>query len=168
VKYRKLNLSELEDLRDDFVHFLSANSVTADDWIKIKQADPKLAGEMIEIFSEIVWEKILTKIKYVRMISQKMIRVMHFGEDKAEMVQLSIAHPDFSFSDPDQIRSIAEGTADLKAFDPEIIKGTKTYTESRDLEVFLALEQGGQPTDELFWRSLKSMIPESNSQANLS
>ena len=163
MKYRKLNLNELEGLREDFVHFLSANTVTADDWEMIKQADPNLAGEMIEVFSDIVWEKILTKIKYVRMISQKMIRVMHFGEKKAEMVQLTIDHADFSFSDPDQIRSIAEGTADLKSFDPEMIRGTKTYSESRDLEVFLALEQGGQPTDEVFWRSLKSMAPESDS-----
>jgi len=163
VKYRKLNLNELEDLRDDFVHFLSANSVTADDWVKIKKADPNLAGEMIEVFSDIVWEKILTKIKYVRMISKKTIRGMHFGEKKAEMIQLTIDHAEFSFSNPDQIKSIAEGTADLKSFDPEMIKGSKTYNESREMEVFLALEQGGQPTDEVFWRSLKSMAPESDS-----
>jgi hypothetical protein len=160
LKYRKLNLNELEGLQEDFVHFLSANTVTADDWEMIKQADANLAGEMIEVFSDIVWERILAKITYVRLVKREMIRVMYFGEEKVEMIQLKIEDPDFDFSNPDQIRSIAEGTADLKSLDPEMIKGTKAYSESRDLELFMALEGGNQPTDEVFWRAFKSMVVE--------
>lgn len=160
MKYRKLNLDELEDLREDFVHFLSANSVTADDWEMIKQADENLAGEMIEVFSDIVWEQVLAKITYIRMISRKMLRVMLFGETKAEMIELTITDPNFDFSNPDLIRSIAEGTANLADYNPEMVRGSKTYSESRELELFLTLEQGAQPTDELFWKALNRMVPQ--------
>ncbi|HKL40551.1 MAG TPA: DUF6495 family protein [Cryomorphaceae bacterium] len=160
MKYRKLNLSELEDLRDDFVRFLSANSIAADDWVKIKKVDSDAAEKIIEVFSDLVWEKILTKIKYVRLMSQTTLRVMRFGEERAELIQLQVEHEDFNFTDPELIKQLAEGTIDLKTFDPEMIRGSKSYTESRELELFLALEQGGQPTDEVFWRSLKSMVPE--------
>ena len=36
MKYRKLELAELELLRDEFVNFLAANTVTSQDWEKIK------------------------------------------------------------------------------------------------------------------------------------
>src|SRR6056297_3003609 len=99
MKYRKLNLSELEDLRGDFVRFLSANSIAADDWVKIKKVDSDAAEKIIEVFSDLVWEKILTKIKYVRLMSQTTLRVMRFGEERAELIQLQVEHEDFNFTD---------------------------------------------------------------------
>ncbi|HKK38555.1 MAG TPA: DUF6495 family protein [Cryomorphaceae bacterium] len=158
MKYRKLNIRELEDLREDFVHFLSANSITADDWVKIKKVDPDAAERMIEVFSDIVWEKVLSNIRYLRFVNPQALRVIHFGEEKAELIQLEIKDESFNLSDQENIRSMAEGSLDLNRFDPEMTTGSKKYSIDRDREVFIHLEQGWQPAKEVFWAALSSMI----------
>lgn len=158
MKYRKLNLDELRDLREDFVHFLSANSVTAEDWVKIKKMDPDAAEKLIEVFSDIVWEKVLSRIRYVRFINPQAIRVIHFGENNAELIQLEIKDETFNLSDHENIRGMAEGNLDLRRFDPEMTTGNKKYSADREREIFIHLEQGWQPTDEVFWAALSSMI----------
>jgi hypothetical protein len=160
LKYRKLTLTELEGLREDYIRFLAANSITADDWVKLKNENQEATDKLIELFSDIVWEKILSKIQYVRVVSQTALRVMYFGEDKAHLIQLKLNSDDFNFTNPETIKQIAEGSIDLLQFDPEMIQGSKTYSTTREYEVFLALEQGGEPTEEVFWRALKSMIPQ--------
>ena len=42
MKYRILSNKELEPLKDDFIKFLSANTVTGEDWAKIKSNKPNL------------------------------------------------------------------------------------------------------------------------------
>ncbi|GIR12148.1 MAG: hypothetical protein CM15mP23_07230 [Cryomorphaceae bacterium] len=66
MKYRILSSKELEPLKDDFIKFLSANTVTGEDWAKIKSNKPNEALKLVEIFSDIVWEKALDKNKIPR------------------------------------------------------------------------------------------------------
>ena len=61
MKYRVLNTKELEPLKDDFIKFLSANTITGEDWAKIKSTKPSQAHKLIELFSDIVWEKSIEK-----------------------------------------------------------------------------------------------------------
>ena len=63
MKYRSLSTKELEPLKDDFIKFLSANTITGEDWINIKSNKPNEASTLVEVFSDIVWEKSLEKIK---------------------------------------------------------------------------------------------------------
>ncbi len=59
AKYRSLSQEELKPLEEDFIKFLAANTVAAEDWDKIKKDDPKKAEGLVEIFSDIVWDKAL-------------------------------------------------------------------------------------------------------------
>jgi len=62
MKYRALHKEELEGVKEEFVKFLAANSVTADDWEKLKKEENDKAEKLIDIFSDIFWDKALTKI----------------------------------------------------------------------------------------------------------
>ena len=86
MKYRVLSNKELEPLKDDFIKFLSANTVTGEDWAKIKSNKPNEASKLIEIFSDIVWEKSLEKIKYLEHRDDKYLKVFYCSENKMEMV----------------------------------------------------------------------------------
>ena len=54
MKYRPLHPEELENLREDFVQFLAANSIAGDDWVKLKKEMPDQANQLIEMFSDLV------------------------------------------------------------------------------------------------------------------
>jgi len=158
MKYRRLNRDELEDLREEFVQFLSANSIPADEWVRIKAEKPEVANELIDLFSDIVWEKILSKIDFLEMRKANAMRVMKFDDKKAEMVEIRMEGDRFDFTDPDTIRRVAEGSVDLNAFKPKVLKGSKTYTESREHELFHYLQNGAKPCKEVFWRAVQSMV----------
>lgn len=158
MKYRRLYRQELEDLRDDFVQFLAANSIPADDWEKLKKENPEATEQLIDLFSDIVWEKILSKINFLEMRRADAMRVIKFEEEKAEMIEIRMEEKNFDFTNHDTVRRIAEGSLDLNAFKPKVLKGSKTYSDSRERELFEYLERGARPCKEIFWNSVKSMI----------
>ena len=91
MKYRRLTLEELNDMETEFVRFLVSNTVTADDWEKIKKENPERAEGLIEIFSDIVFDKVLEKVKYVEHRSRYDIKTFRCLEDKIELLGLKVS-----------------------------------------------------------------------------
>ena len=153
LKYRRLNTEELEALREDFIQFLAANSITAEDWTTIKTANPEQARKLIDIFSDIVWEKVLDKITHLEFRSSSQLRLMKFDENQAEMIDIKIDDSHFDFRNQKNLNDIAKGRIQLKSLNPEITKGKKKHEKPREMEVFYYLEQGGTPCKEELWES---------------
>ena len=65
MKFRVLTTQELEPLKDDFIKFLSANTITGEDWVSIKKDKPEEAETLLAMFCDIVWEKSLEKINFL-------------------------------------------------------------------------------------------------------
>jgi len=58
-KYRILSSEELELLEKEFIEFLVINGITADEWQKIKASEPEKTKKFIELFSDVVFEKLM-------------------------------------------------------------------------------------------------------------
>lgn len=156
--YRRLHPEELESLRDEFVQFLAANSITAEDWKKLKQLHAEDAEKVIDIFSDIVWEKVLTKTEFVELRYDKVLQMLKFGESTTELIQIAVRHPDFDFRKPEDIAALAEGRITLNSLDPEIHTGRKSHGISRNEEVFHYLEKGGIAVDAVAWELLSTFV----------
>lgn len=153
MKYRRLYREELAELRSDFIQFLSANSVTGKDWEAIKSSHPGKAEELIDIFSDIVWEKVLGRIHYLEFRTANRLQVMHFGDSMARMIDIRIKQASFDFRNPSDLADISEGRKSLKSLNPEITKGQKKYQKEREMEIFYLMEKGAQPCDDTLWNS---------------
>jgi len=90
MKYRRLTMEELKDMENEFVRFLVSNGVTADDWEKIKIENPTKAEGLIVIFSDVVFDKILEKVKYIEFRSPHDIKTFRCLEDKIELLGLKV------------------------------------------------------------------------------
>ena len=77
MKYRRLTNDELTELEKEFVRFLASNHITALDWEKLKGHDPKRVESLIEVFSDIVFEKILQGIEYLEFKTPTDIKTFH-------------------------------------------------------------------------------------------
>jgi cag pathogenicity island protein 24 len=159
VKYRRLHPEELANLETEFINFLATNSITAEDWTRLKQMSPEQAAQLLDLFSDMVWEKVLTNVSFLQMRTSNELRIIHFGPEKIAMVVIQIASEAFNFTNPDHITSIAEGTADLMNYDPEIYKGKRDYGADKKMEVFIMMEQGAKPCKEDLWYSVQKMLP---------
>lgn len=157
LTYRLLEPAELEHLEKDFIQFLAANSILADDWEEMKKDEEK-AGEMITLFSNVVWDKILENIKFVEHRFPTEMRVYKFNEDKAELIVLKLPEGDTDLTNPEHISAIAQGEINLADLGPEIFRGSKKYESDKKQEVFDLMEAGARPCKEVFWRSVEKMV----------
>lgn len=142
MKYRRLNLDELKSLEKDFINFLAANSVTGEDWEKLKNEELDKAESLIEIFSDMVFDKTLEKIEYLEQKSAREIRTYHCQADKLIMIGLLIEGEttlDFRHNiAPEQmINQLNQSGAELKLF-----RGEKAYDTDRKEILFKLMEQG--------------------------
>lgn len=65
MKYERISKDELVKLEKEFVDFLVVNGISADDWVSMKENEPLVADQIINQFSDVVWESILRSTKYL-------------------------------------------------------------------------------------------------------
>jgi len=159
MKYRILSPDELEPLRDDFIKFLSANTITGEDWTKTKVDKPEEAEKIIGIFSDIVWERSLEKIKYLEHRDEKYLKVFHCGEEKINMVGFSVnAENAPSLLDEDTFAKLGSGELKFSELNAEFYTSEKDYDVSRSSEMFKMMEAGCTPCEEVYYYGIKSLM----------
>lgn len=142
MKYRRLQKEELAELEQEFVRFLSTSQITVDEWEKLKKDKPDQVEELIEVFSDLVFEKILKSIDYLEFKSPQDLKTFKCEADKIRLLGLTIqgeSNIDFTANTgPDQmIQDLKKSGAQLKMY-----QGEKAYRPSREEELFQMLEDG--------------------------
>lgn len=142
MKYRRLTLEELENLREDFIRFLAAHQITAPDWESLKTDSPEKAGSLIDLFSDEVFENVLQKIEYLEFKTPQDFKTFRCLPDKILLLGLMVegqSEVDFTKDQQaqDMLQLLQSSGATLKMYSAE-----KTYHESREQELFRMLEQG--------------------------
>jgi hypothetical protein len=61
MKYSRLSKDQFVELHKEFIDFLSSNSITFEDWTILKQNNDGKAEGLLDLFSDIVWAKVLDK-----------------------------------------------------------------------------------------------------------
>jgi cag pathogenicity island protein 24 len=157
MKYRLLTLEELKELEPEFIRFLSSNQITADDWVSIKANNLQKVDELVELFSDIVLEKVLSKVKYAEQRSSDNLLLFHFTESDIILTGLSTQKDsDIDFTQQECIANIAENPEKYSG-QVNLFKSKKTYSKSREEEIFAILSAGGLITDEKLFNALSSI-----------
>lgn len=142
MKFRRLNAEELKELETEFIRFLASNTVTGDDWEKLKKENPQNANKLIELFSDIVFEKILKDVQYLEFKSPSDLKTFHCGTDKIKLLGLRIEGE--STIDFTKNQAPAEMLQLLQASKAklQLYEGEKAYSKERALELFGMMENG--------------------------
>lgn len=159
MKYRKLQLEELEGVRDEFIQFLAANSITAEEWESLKTTDNTKADKLIEMFSDIFWDKSLSNIQCVEMREPSRLRVIKFETGEALLIELRINdHSGIDLTKPEDLSKLASGQTDIAKAEPQMFRGKRPYEHERNAELFNFIEQGAAPCKTVVWEGLNRMI----------
>ena len=159
MKYRRLTIQELQDMENEFVRFLVTNGITADDWLKIKANDPQQAEGLIQIFSDVVFDKVLEKVKYIEHRSPNDIKTFRFQEDKIELLGLKIngtSGIDLTKGQPlEEMLAYVQSTP---AGSVQMYSAEKAYNDNNPKkEVFDMLEGGAAISDGKIFEALLEM-----------
>jgi hypothetical protein len=146
AKYRLLSDKELKLMEKDFIEYLVVNSITADDWIKLKKNDSEKAEKIIELFSDVVLEKVLRKSQYLKKINKDSILCFHYQSNQVVLVGLQE-------NTPGAITKL--GTSQSYNIDDyELMYSEKAYKEQRELEMYHMIEKGATISDGKLYKQL--------------
>ncbi len=160
MKYRRLNQEELTELEPQFIRFLASNTVTAEDWKKLKENDLPKAEELIVLFSDIVFQQTLEKVNFLEHRSPKELQIFSCLPELIKLRGLRIegeSTVDFTRNDPpDQMmQQLQASNAELQIFQAE-----KTYNKTREMELFEMMEQGCRISQGEMFSVLEQLKPE--------
>lgn len=133
MKYRLLTNEELKELEEDFKHFLITNHVYNEEWIQLNKSNDKKVMELVELFSDIVFEKALSKINFLETINSRGISVFFCNKNEILMIGISSANETIDFT---------KHTFEDFKNDLTIFKTAKSYSKKREEEIFDLLNSG--------------------------
>ncbi len=148
MRFRRLTKEELKELEKDFISFLASNTVTASDWEKFKSEDVDKAEDLIDMFSDIVFETSLKKIKFLENCSADSLLLFKCDEETLSLLGVNAKDKNIDFTLPDFVSKIEDDS--LSTFYTE-----KAYSKNREDEVFEMLEQGCSIADGKLFNALK-------------
>ena len=155
MKYKRLTTEELQALEKEFVNYLSAAQITAGDWEKMKKNELQKAEELIDVFSDMVYENVMNKIKYLEYRDEKSLNIFHFTDEGVLMVGLRVKeNSSINLLENDVLNQWNKNGNDLV----NVIKSEKKYDKEKGLEVFELLQNGCLITDDRLFNLLKGMV----------
>jgi cag pathogenicity island protein 24 len=152
MKYKRLSSEELQELEPEFVNFLASNQVIASEWLDIKANNPERVDELIGIFSDMVFENVLKKIKYVEHVTRQDWMVFHCKEEALHMIGIQLSDESgLDLTDPDFFAqwNDAPDSIGITMYSKE-----QTYTEEREKVIFQLLESGCTIAEEKLFNTL--------------
>jgi len=158
MKYRRLTNDELAELETEFVRFLVSNTVTGDDWEKVKAENPERAEGLIEIFSDIVFDKTIAKIEYLEMKTPKDLKIFRCNKENVELMGLKIeGESDLNLTDNISSEEMMKKlqTSDAKL---QLYAANKKYKDDdRAQEIFQMMQWGSLISDGKLFHLLNTL-----------
>ena len=154
MKYRLLNKEEMEIFDQDFKHFLIANGVSNEEWVELNQKNISKATQLVELFSDTIFQKVYEKIQFIEFRSAESCIVFNCLPDSIELISINRKSDQIDLSTPDSIHeALTKNSSEINYF-----KSSKKYNSFRELEIHQMIENGCFNSSEDFWNSLTQLF----------
>ena len=139
MKYTRLSKEQFEELHQEFINFLATQSITADEWSDIKANKPEVANQELDVFSDLVWEGVLTKAQYLENISPQHMYLFYLGAEEIELVGVKLNTKDVDLTTREGFSWLREN---LMSDSVELFNAKKEYSDDMQLDKFALIQQG--------------------------
>ncbi|MFT5021969.1 MAG: hypothetical protein ACI834_000645 [Colwellia sp.] len=143
MKYTRLIKEQLEELQPEFINFLATQSITAGEWTDIKANKPSVAEEELDIFSDLIWEGVLSKVTHLENISAQHMHLFAASEKEIKLISVKVMNPEIDLTTE---VGFAWFKKNFQGDFVEYLTAAKAYKEPRNTELFGLIEQGASIT----------------------
>lgn len=154
MKYRMLTTEEMEIFNEDFKHFAVANGVSNEEWLEMNNSDPERAIQLVQIFSDVVLQKVYEKLEYIENRSVQSCLVFKLGKKEIELISINSNSNKIDLSTPESIHHALVNCSNQLTF----FKACKQYSKEREMEIHEMITQGCVNSSKSFWDSLNEAI----------
>ncbi len=139
MRYAQLTKEQFEELNEEFALFLATQKIDIAEWEEIKKDKPEMADEELNLFSDLVWEKVLGKSKYLEHFSHGTLNLFKCNSDTILRIVVKSSKDGFDFTNKDNFDWFLDNSQDDSI---EYFRGKKSYTKERNDEIFDLIQQG--------------------------
>jgi hypothetical protein len=143
MKYSRLTKEQFEALHQEFINFLSSQSITGEEWKSIKEKKPKVAEEELDIFSDLVWEGVLNKARFLENIAPQQIFLFKIGETEISLIVVKVTNDSKDITTSEGYRWLQQNFASDEV---EFFTSSKEFSEDKNKDVFSLIQQGASIT----------------------
>ncbi|GMN04867.1 DUF6495 family protein [Croceitalea sp. MTPC5] len=143
MKYSRLSKEQFEELHQEFINFLATQSITAEEWTTLKKEKPEAAEEELDVFSDLIWEGVLSKVKYLENISERHMHLFELTDKEMKLISVKILNPEI-----DLRTKVGFGwfKRNFQSDFVEYLTASKAYTDDKNQDKFDLIQQGATIT----------------------
>ncbi|MEO2126841.1 MAG: DUF6495 family protein [Christiangramia sp.] len=157
MKYSRLTKEQFDEMHQEFINFLATQSITAEEWQKIKTENPEVAEQELDIFSDLIWEGVLNKVEYLEHISEKQLFLFHISEATINLIAIKVEVEGIDITTQNGYGWLQQNLMDDQV---NIYTSTKALTEDRNKDIFALIQQGANITKGELYRYMQEVVQE--------
>ncbi len=144
MKYKRLTKEQFEELHQEFSNFLASQSIDKNQWDVIKLNNPKVAEQELDVFSDLIWEKVLTNAQYLEHFSKNHVFLFHCKENIMQTLVIKSLNSTIDFLTNDGLQWLSDN---LFTDNVDIFTGEKQYDANRNTAIFNLILEGAILSD---------------------
>ena len=155
MKYTRLTKEQFEELHPEFINFLASQSIDKAEWDSIKVNKPEVAEQELDVFSDLIWEGVLTRAEFLEHFSKNHIFLFQCFDTYVNSIVLKSLVPEVDFLTKEGLQWLSDNmfteTIEMKI-------GKKVFTEERNASIFALIQQGAILSDGQLYQQINSII----------
>ncbi len=155
MKYTRLTKQQLEELQPEFITFLATQSITGNEWQEIKQEKPAVAEQELDVFSDLIWEGVLNKVRYLENISAKQMHLFDCAEKEMKLISVKVMNPDIDLTTKIGFDWFKKN---WQSDFVEYLTASKAYGTDKNVDKFGLIHQGAVITKGDLYRWFENVI----------
>lgn len=155
MKYSRLTKEQFDELHSEFINFLASQTIDKAEWDKIKAEKPEVAEQELDVFSDLIWEGVLTRAEFLEHFSKNHIFLFQCFDTYVQSIVLKSLVPEVDFLTKEGLQWLSDNmfteTIEMKV-------GKKEFTEDRNSSIFALIQQGTILSDGQLYQQINSII----------
>jgi hypothetical protein len=154
MKYARLTKEQFEELHPEFINFLATQSIDKAEWDNIKSTKPEVAEQELDVFSDLIWEGVLSRATHLEYFSKNHVFLFHCKEHQIETIVLKSLDASIDFLTNEGLHWLSDH---LFTDQLSMQQGVKKYVE-RNTDLFALIQQGAILSDGKLYEQIHSII----------
>jgi hypothetical protein len=155
MKYARLTKEQFDELNQEFITFLATQTIDKVEWDTIKANQPEVAEQELDVFSDLIWEGVLSRAEYLEHFSKNHIFLFQCFETYIQSIVLKSLVPETNFLTTEGLQWLSDN---MFTETIEIKTGKKVFPEERNASIFGLIQQGSFLSDGQLFKQIISII----------
>lgn len=155
MKYARLTKEQFDELHAEFANFLATQTIDKAEWDSLKINKPEVAEQELDVFSDLIWEGVLSRAEYLEHFSKNHIFLFKCFEKDVQSIVLKSLVPETDFLTKEGLQWLSDN---MFTENIEMKVGKKVFTEDRNASIFELIQQGAFLSDGQLFTQINTII----------